>query len=429
MYEIPAIIKIFAIFALILLLGRFKLQLSLSIFIGSLILGFWMGMGTVDWLTAVFSALLNAQTIGLILIIWLILIMSRMMKESGHMERLVSTFTVLSKDTRTVGAFMAAFIGLLPMPGGALFSAPMVETALSKQKVNQEQKTLVNYWFRHLWEYWWPLYPGVVLAVALLEVETWIFMAVMAPMTVLSVLAGIIFILRPMGTMGNPKITTDFKGGMRAFLWEAMPILVVVMIIVLQTCLIRILGLFGIALTTSGALSIIPGLVGSLIWVWIVNHYTVKQFLSSATDRGVLPMLFLIGVIMIFKEVLSESQAVTHIRDELMTFGIPVILVILLMPFISGMITGIALGFVGASFPIIIPLIDGSQIFHYVALAGLAYAFGFMGMMLSPVHLCFLVSKDYYHANFFMSYRLLAMPVLFVLISGSILYMLTRFLF
>ena len=122
-------------------------------------------------------------TISLLLIVWLIMVMSRIMKDTGHMDRVVESFTHLSKDSRTVGSVMTALIGLLPMPGGALFSAPLVESSLTRYSVSGEQKTLLNYWFRHIWEYWWPLYPGVVLAVAMLNVETWRFMALMAPMS------------------------------------------------------------------------------------------------------------------------------------------------------------------------------------------------------------------------------------------------------
>ncbi len=64
------------------------------------------------------------------MIVWLIMVMSGIMEKSGHMKRLVSSFTSLTKDARVVGTVMSALIGLLPMPGGALFSAPLVGEAL-----------------------------------------------------------------------------------------------------------------------------------------------------------------------------------------------------------------------------------------------------------------------------------------------------------
>ncbi len=46
----------------------------------------------------------------------------------------------------------------------------------------------------------------------------------------------------------------------------------------------------------------------------------------------------------------------------------------------------------------------------------LAYGFGYMGMMLSPVHLCFLVTKDYFDAPMQKIYRQIVPCVLCILV-------------
>jgi hypothetical protein len=107
----------------------------------------------------------------------------------------------------------------------------------------------------------------------------------------------------------------------------------------------------------------------------------------------------------------------------MMTYNIPVLVVIMILPFISGIITGIALGFVGTSFPLIIPLFHTAQAYDYMALAALAYTFGYMGMMLSPVHLCLLISKDFYKASLMKSYGHLLPPVIMVLIGTVVLFL------
>jgi integral membrane protein (TIGR00529 family) len=344
------------------------------------------------------------------------------MEESGHMARLVNSFSGLSKDPRTVGSVMSALIGLLPMPGGALFSAPMVEASLSKSSVTVEQKTAVNYWFRHIWEYWWPLYPGVILAVALLEVETWRFMSIMAPMTIISIVAGLIFILRPMEKAVNNNKGNISWPAIKGFIWEMIPILIVILFIILLTGLVGILKLMSISVKMPPLLSILPGLVASILWVSYVNHAPLSRVRSAFTSRDNLIMLFLIIAIMVFKGVMEDSNAVFHIRDELISYRIPVILLILIMPFLSGLILGIAIGFVGASFPLIIPLFQTGNLMDYLTYAGLAYTFGYMGMMLSPVHLCFLVTKDYFKAGLLGSYRYLIKPALTVMSTAVVLF-------
>lgn len=100
--------------------------------------------------------------------------------------------------------------------------------------------------------------------------------------------------------------------------------------------------------------------------------------------------------------------------------GLPVLLIIVILPFISGLVTGICIGFVGASFPVILPLISDLPTVHYLAYAVLAYSFGYMGMIFSPVHLCFLVSKDYFKATIPASYKMLIKPVLGVMVLTAL---------
>ena len=423
---IPALLKVLIVFGVVLGLNRFRLQLSLSLVIGALVLGLWMGLGPIHWLHAAFLSVIRFQTVSLVLIVGLILVLSRIMDGAGQMQRLVESFTRLTRDPRTIGSVMTAMIGLLPMPGGALFSAPLVETSLSGQKVSPEQKTLLNYWFRHVWEYWWPLYPGVVLAVALLKVETWVYILFMAPLTLISVIAGFFFILRPMGKIPAQGAGSFSWAFFKRFLWEMMPILVVIAVIALTACVTSLLRIMGLPVKIPGALSILPGLVAAIIWVCAVNRVPWMKIKAAFFDRTVLPMLFLVLAIMVFQGTLTESQAVLRIRDELALYNVPLLLVIALMPFLSGFITGIAVGFVGLSFPLVIPMFPPEPLFDYMACAALAFTFGYMGMMLSPVHLCFLVTKDFYRASLLKSYPRLILSALFVMATVLLLFLLAH---
>ncbi|MGM0402269.1 MAG: DUF401 family protein [Thermodesulfobacteriota bacterium] len=424
---IPVLVKTLIVFFMVLALNRIRLKLSTSLFAGAVMLGVWTGMGPYPLAKSLASNLAGFDTVNLVVVVGLILVISRLLKDSGQLDRIVSRFGALSRDPRMVGAAMPALIGLLPMPGGALFSAPMVDTAFCETILSKEKKTVVNYWFRHIWEYWWPLYPGVILAVGLLQVEIWQFMAVMLPMTGVTVLAGVVFILRPMGiTAGSGKAERNIKA-LGKFLREIMPIIVVVAVIALMAVITMTLRIMGFNIALPGGTAILPGLLAALIWVVRSNRIPLGRLWAAMTNREILPMVLLVVSIMLFKGVMTDSHAVSHIRDELVSYRFPLIWIILLMPFLSGLVTGIAIGFVGTSFPLIIPLFpDGSPV-EYLSYACLAYTFGYMGMMLSPVHLCFLVTKDYFRASLFRSYRPLALPVITVLGSGWIYFLLLRY--
>jgi hypothetical protein len=227
--ELPALIKVLCCFGLILAMNRLRVHLSLCLFVGAVAVGFWMGQSPIQITHSLVASLSSVETIQLVAIICLILIVSQLMKASGQLDRIVSSFVAIVQDASTVTVVMPALIGLLPMPGGALFSAPMVETAVAGCSLSQDRKTAVNYWFRHIWEFWWPLYPGVVLAVSLLQVEMWRFILIQAPLTLISIAAGALFLLRPLRETKDKNSSRSFKVQILGpFLWETMPILVVV---------------------------------------------------------------------------------------------------------------------------------------------------------------------------------------------------------
>jgi integral membrane protein (TIGR00529 family) len=410
--SIPALVKVGAAFALIVGLNRFRLHLSVALFIGAAFLGLTMGMPPAGIASAVFGALFDPGIAALLLIVAVILTLSRIMSDAGQMERIVTSFTRLTRDSRLAALVMPALIGLLPMPGGALFSAPMVETACREETVRPEVKTAVNYWFRHVWEYWWPLYPGVVLAVSLLEVEAWRFMLIQAPLTLFTLGAGILFIrpLLPRNAVETPGAGEGDRGAWRAFRREVRPITLVILALPAVWLLEAVTGLKAPRLT-----AVFLGLGLCLLWVIVQNRPSAGQLARTLSNRSSIGLLLLICGIMAFKGVLMESHAVGLIQEEMVRFGIPPLAVLMAVPFLAGVITGVAVGFVGTAFPLVIALLAGRTGLDYLAHATLAYAFGYMGMMLSPVHVCFLVTRDYFHADLGSAYRRLVAPAALVM--------------
>lgn len=195
----PALIKVLCCFVLVVAATRFKVNLGVCLAGAGLLLGLWMGLTPSAALSAGLAALAEPWALRLGLLVGLILVLSHLMKQAGQLERIVKMFSTLVRSPKVVAGVMPALIGLLPMPGGALFSAPMVEASCPDLGKGGEQGALlatVNYWFRHHGEYWWPLYPGVILAVALLKVEMAFYVLMMMPLAVVHLAGGSWFLLR-----------------------------------------------------------------------------------------------------------------------------------------------------------------------------------------------------------------------------------------
>ena len=103
-------------------------------------------------------------------------------------------------------------------------------------------------------------------------------------------------------------------------------------------------------------------------------------------------------------------------RSEMAEFGIPLIAMVMLIPFVSGLTTGLAVGFVGASFPIVLSLLGPDASFGTIAATTvLAYGFGFAGMMVSPVHICLIVGSEHFRTSVLENSVALLRPVLVLL--------------
>ena len=70
-----------------------------------------------------------------------------------------------------------------------------------------------------------------------------------------------------------------------------------------------------------------------------------------------------------------------------------------------GLLTGVNQAYIGVAFPLLLPFF-GSEVID-LKLIMFAYAVGFVGVLLSPVHLCLLLTKEYFKANWAGIYKLL----------------------
>ena len=117
----------------------------------------------------------------------------------------------------------------------------------------------------------------------------------------------------------------------------------------------------------------------------------------------------------------------SQMRSELNCWGFPIIFIIMFLPFISGMTTGLTIGFVGASFPIIMSLIGPNPgIREVLSTTVFAYTFGYMGMILSPVHICLIVTNEHFKTSLTDSMIKLIRPALIVISGGVLLYLIIR---
>ncbi len=418
----PAILRVLFVFILILFLIRKNLSLGNAFSAGSVILGLIFGMAPLKILNSVFHSLSHPKTMSLAAIVSLILVLSHSLEQAGQLQKMLVSFQGLIRSCRLRLAIFPALIGLLPMPGGAIFSAPMVKEIGKNIDIEPARLSYINYWFRHIWEYWWPLYPGVLLATTLAEINIWHFVGCLFPVTIVAALAGYFPIRNTDWHESCPDVPESFKLAS----WKNLAILLlpIAMVIVggigLGVIFEHIFS--GTLLKISREVGLILALLASILWVWHENNFNLETRISILKRKQLISIAYMIAGILIFKGILEDSHAITSIGKELLHLNIPLISITILLPFLVGMVAGITIAFVGTTFPILISLTHTfgvhGQIIAYMMLGLVS---GFSGVLLSPLHLCLLLSNEYFSAELGAVYRFLYFPCL-VLVLSAILY-------
>lgn len=409
-----ALITTLGAFTLILLLVRVKVPLAGAIVIGSGVIALAFGLGPHEVLFAAGEGLILPRSVGLIVVTFCLLCLSSIMQAAGQMEQIVSLGHSLLRRPVVTMVALPGLIGLLPMPGGALFSAPMVESAAAGESVPRGKLSAINYWFRHIWEYWWPLYPGVILAVTLTGQTFAAFAMFHSPLTLFMFASGLL-ILRKIPPNLHVAAPPAPVGTMMKLLAVTSPIwLVLIVWGLVKVALVLALGPAprgpgGESTVLTAMHSYLPitvGLVVSAVWATRLGQLGMGTLKKVIVDRQAYRMALLVGSIMVFQYMLARVEAPRRIAEELAELNVPILVVLAGLPLIAGLVTGLAVGFVGTSFPIVLGLIsEMPQAGHIAPYVALAYLFGHMGQMLSPLHLCHVLSNNYFKTNFAAVYR------------------------
>jgi hypothetical protein len=123
---------------------------------------------------------------------------------------------------------------------------------------------------------------------------------------------------------------------------------------------------------------------------------------------------------LVFRRVLDGSGAVIAVSQALTASHVPPAVVAFLIPFIAGLLTGLAIGAISIGFPVVLPLIaSGGAIAP--GWAAWLMAGGFLGVLCSPLHLCLSLTQAYFEADWGPTYRRIAASSLAVATTAALL--------
>ncbi|MDR1241194.1 MAG: DUF401 family protein [Deltaproteobacteria bacterium] len=393
--------KLVLAFGCIMLLLRFKVPLWITIFAGCAAIALLSGLPPPQWVAAALATFTQSDFLIMEVMIFGIMVLSGLQNATGQSARLVEGMERCIKSPRIRLVFFPALIGFLPMPGGALFSCPMLEAAAHDLGLSPKRKSLINYWFRHMWELAWPLYPGYILASSLLGVSLLAILKYTFPLVIFYFITGWFFLMRDIrvparaNAHGAENKATS-RAALKTIFYESLPITVT---------------LLGAALFSLILSRVVPDAPSQLAFVLsvacgiIVALAQGYKHLSTPLIRiffnlNLLKLLLLVYSIFVFKDIIGLTGLVadmSHISNSTWL----IVLLFILLPLACALLIGIMVGYVGACFPILLALIAESGLQEYtVPLVVLALIAGNAGMLLTPLHVCLALTCDFFKSTY-----------------------------
>ena len=164
----------------------------------------------VIWITST-----DTLTITLVCATFGIMLLCQLYRETGLLKMMSQGLTKTLKNSKLVIALLPAIIGLLPVPGGALMSAPLIEDEAKKLELKADKTTYINIWFRHTIFPIYPLSQFIILSATLTRINLSSLILRQIPVTISMIVIGYFIALRKVSPTNTSSqkiaMSTNYK--------------------------------------------------------------------------------------------------------------------------------------------------------------------------------------------------------------------------
>ncbi len=381
---LPAWLSFIIIIGIVMILSKYELGVTLSL--GAVGFAILAGVNIVQSLINVVT---NPTVLLLMVIITLISILGGIMEESGLMIEMIQKMRISRKASLMV---IPALFGLLPVAGGALMSAPIVEQI--DPEIESSKKVSINVWYRHMLIVIYPLSLSLIYASSHTGINLYIIVFGLLPCLIIMWLVGYFTLIKdvsPFSELGERDLKRAFH--------NMFPIIVAPIIDFIGRTFFNL---------QVPEIFLLVGLIFSIGLALRFGNMKFSTIKSISKRMKIWRFPLIIFATFIFLEVFILSGA----REEIGSLNLSVFLLILI-GFCLGFGTGRILLPVSILIPIYgltIPLLD--FIFIYISIS--------LGYLITPIHPCVTYSTDYFETDFKKVVKVLGKPIIisFILLIG-----------
>ncbi|MET1160477.1 MAG: DUF401 family protein [Thermoprotei archaeon] len=356
--------------------------------------------------TIFYNLITSSSTWDLVIVMYLVAIFVTLYRVTGFVDKLSNELVGFLRKPRLIAMLVPAILGLLPVPGGALMSAPVVDNIGNHLGINRVRRVFVNVWFRHVIFLVYPLSTVLIMTSILTGVSLSSIILLQLPIALIMVLIGYLlgFPLR-----SGSEYSINKEGDKKALIVLFLPILATI----------------AIALGTSNLLDYkLPIPIGRISMILGVSTGIVLLVLLSGTDsRSLAKTLYMrepvelsvIGFTAMYLRESFKTLDFTCITNYLPLLN-PIALLVIIPLFFS-LIAGLVSSSIALSISILGNLVEFNPV-H----ASLLYISAFLGYLGSPLHLCYVYTAKYMGVELIRGYKYLAPAIVLTLLLALVLY-------
>lgn len=407
-----SLIGVILAFIMILVFIKYKINLGLAMISAGILVGITSGLG-LSTLTLLLEGLLETSTLELLGIVVMIGILGYILTETGSMKTMLDSLFALIYSPKALLMLAPGLISLLNVPGGAIMSAPMVDEIGNKVDLSPEDKTSINLFYRHIWYFCYPLNQTLIMTGNLSGINKNALITYSFPAMIVGILSSYIYNFR--NIKHNEKADYDKKIKIDSFkklLLNLMPLIVVLIL--------------GLVFKVNFLCALAAGIIMALLNNNDRKQTTLKDRVSMGWDRAkimIIPginrgLVYSFAGIMMFRKVIEASGILPVFSDFLIGLGIPLWILIIIVAFVASLTTGLSPAAIGLTIPLFMPLLPGGL--ADIGYIGLLYIIASVGYLISPIHLCLALTKEYYKSNLVGVYKELAIPIAGIIAASII---------
>jgi integral membrane protein (TIGR00529 family) len=384
-----------------------NISMGISLIVGTCIAGLLSGMGLLGFGTAVAHGLLSSVTIELAIAVALISGLGKIMKENGDLELMIDSLVALFRRPKLLTMILPALIGTINVPGGAIMSAPMVEENGKILGLDATTKSAINLFFRHIGYFVYPLYSSLIILSELMDIPKLAILRYNAVTMLVGLLVAYLVFFRGVRHQEIPnKNGNNMMRNVANLLLGFSPILTALGLVLIFDLPFYLATAFGVLI------GLIRGLPaerrGQAFW------HKMGQFFTKWIEYKL--VLVILGVMM-FRSVIEASGVVSRLATTLFDYGTPLPILVMVLGVVVAYVIGTHMAASGVLAALFAPIIPAAVMAPYTALLFTAVLLGYL---ISPIHLCSVLTNQYFGSKYVQVVKKLALPVLAMLATAMV---------